>query len=111
LELKTGAEVASNAISAELAKEILFNYLQASYVTSNKELEDISLIMSTDPVPTIKRLFVENRPLEAVRLAFLALAIHKKPKTKLAIFIVLKENAAVLQWEELNVAQMMKRWR
>ncbi|MCK5844002.1 MAG: hypothetical protein KAG97_04785, partial [Victivallales bacterium] len=111
LELKTGAEVASGRVSTESAKEILTNYLKASLLTGSGDFDNLNVITSDDPTPTIKRLFTENRPLAAIRAALLALATHKQPKMKLAISTILKENAAVLQWEELNTVRVMERWR
>ncbi|MCK5845306.1 MAG: hypothetical protein KAG97_11405, partial [Victivallales bacterium] len=111
LELKIGAQVATGKLSPVAAKKILADFLKASTVAGKDEIDNLDVMTSPEPAAIVKRLFAERRPSAAVRAALLALATQKKAEIKTAVSSVLKENASVLQWEELYILQIMERWR
>ena len=111
MELKIGVKVALGKLSPEAGQKILADFLKASTVVGKDEIDNLEVMTSADPGSVVKRLFVERRPAAAVRAALLALATRKNSEIKHSVSSILKENAFVLQWEELHILRIMERWR
>jgi hypothetical protein len=111
MELKIGVKVALGKLSPEAGQKILADFLKASTVVGKDEIDNLEVMTNADPGSVVKRLFVERRPAAAVRAALLALATRKNSEIKHSVSSILKENASVLQWEELHILRIMERWR